>query len=337
MLSGKIWPAHPPPYPDELLSSWLVRLAHANGLKVQTFCHHEFGIAHQVWNRDVDRLAPDWLLTRLKEGSGLPLDIVSGTTLIPYHGRLYHQRPLSGQLRWILPLQLYHRKRQGFGLQYCPHCLAEDTEPYFRRVWRVALYTFCQKHNVMLLDRCPVCGSGVAFHRLELGQPKQVTINSLSVCSSCGFDLRQAPTAPVNIWDEQVFAMWRQSLKLITHASMVKNFIDFTCLDVLHHFCGLCVSRRMALKLHAYLCQCANIPEIAFTEGRVSFEQRPLVERHHVIGLAWWLLGQCPSRLQEAHKQRVVRYNVLMKDFDESPNWYSQVVLKLKKDARLNL
>lgn len=329
MLSGKLWPAHPHPYPDELLSSWLVRVAHANGLKVQTFCHREFGPNHQVWNRDIDRLAPDWILERMRQATGLPLNSIHATTLLPYRGCLYRQQPSSGQLRWVLPLQIYHRTRQGFGLQYCPHCLAEDSEPYFRRAWRVAFYTFCPKHNVMLLDRCPACGSGVAFHRLELGHPHQINIDSLSTCAGCGFDLRQAVTTTVNIWDEHVFTLWRQAQRLITGDTGLKTHIDLGHLDVLHHFCELCVSRRLALKLHTYLCQHSSTTEVGLTAGRLTFEQRPLLERHHVIGLAWWLLDQWPSRLQQAHRQRIVRYNVLMKDFDKPPDWYSQMTSKL--------
>ena len=36
-LSGRLWPAHVKPQQDELLSSWLVRLAMAHGVKLHTF------------------------------------------------------------------------------------------------------------------------------------------------------------------------------------------------------------------------------------------------------------------------------------------------------------
>lgn len=329
MLSGRHWPVHPRPLPDELLTSWLVRLAHANGLKVQTFCQHEFGLNHQVWNRDVDRLAPDWLVRRLAEGSGLSLGTVLATSLQPYREVLFQHFPLSGQLRWILPLQLYHRKRQGYGLQYCPRCLADDTEPYFRRAWRVALYTFCPTHGVLLQDRCPSCGSGVAFHRLELGHPQQTQIDSLSLCSVCGFDCRLAVTPSVERWDRRVFATWRAVLRRIDASKgMPHRFADGT-LDVLHHICVLQVSRRRALKLHPYLCRQTGQPERVLTTGRLTFEQRPLLERHHVIGLAWWLLDRWPTRLQRAWEDGAVRYNVLLKDFDDAPKWYSQMASSL--------
>ena len=64
-LTSPLWPIHYKPLPDELLSSWLVRLAHGHGLKVQTFCNLIFGNSQQVWNRDIDRLAPTWLLDQL--------------------------------------------------------------------------------------------------------------------------------------------------------------------------------------------------------------------------------------------------------------------------------
>lgn len=34
---------HPPPYPDELLTSWLMRLARANGERLTWLANHLFG------------------------------------------------------------------------------------------------------------------------------------------------------------------------------------------------------------------------------------------------------------------------------------------------------
>jgi hypothetical protein len=58
---AKRWPVHPRPRKDELLLSWLQELARGNGQKLQAFCDCVFGTDHQIWNRDVDRLAPRWL------------------------------------------------------------------------------------------------------------------------------------------------------------------------------------------------------------------------------------------------------------------------------------
>ena len=66
-----IWPIHPHPRPDELLSSWMVRLAHANRYKVHDFYALYFGRERQIWNRDIDHLAPDWLLNGLSFHTGI--------------------------------------------------------------------------------------------------------------------------------------------------------------------------------------------------------------------------------------------------------------------------
>ena len=172
-----VWPIHPQPYPNELLSSWLVRIAHANGLKVQTFCHLEFDSHYEVWNRDIDRLAPDWLMRTIETKTGLSYKKILKTTLRSYQGKLYDKYNTAGQLPWLTTLKIYHRKRLGHGLQFCPLCLAEDEEPYFRKLWRVAAQTFCIKHMVLMHDCCPECGEGVVFYRQELGRLREFLFN----------------------------------------------------------------------------------------------------------------------------------------------------------------
>lgn len=138
-LTLPLWPIRYKPHPDELLSSWLVRLARGHGLRVQTFCNLIFGNRLQVWNRDIDRLGPDWIVDVLSERTGTPIDVTRGTTLRSYEGWLYPAFKASGSLQWMTSLQVFHRTRQGFGMQYCPKCLLEDRDPYFRKVWRVRL------------------------------------------------------------------------------------------------------------------------------------------------------------------------------------------------------
>lgn len=326
MLSGRLWPAHPHPLPDELLSCWLVRIAHANGLKIQTFCQHEFGAQYQIWNRDIDRGAPAWLLRHVTEHTGQSEQRVTATTLNPHQGTLFGQQNKSGQLRWILPLNIYHRTRLGFGLQFCPRCLASPPEPYYRRAWRVGFYTFCPIHGMMLLDRCPNCGKGIAFHRTELGHRESGESIALNHCGTCGFDLAQASSEPIDEWDQEVFTSWRRALSQVCMPATDISVKDGEWFAILHHFCALCVSRRLALKLYPYLCDQTGRRSLPLTSGRIAFEQRPIAERHHIIGLGWWLLGRWPQRLRAAHRDKAVRYNVLFKDFDDYPNWYTNAI-----------
>ena len=99
--------------PDELLSSWLVRLARRSGLKLQTFCRMNFG-DRSIWNRDIDKLADESLLKILVVGTGTPPEQVFNTTLAAYRDWLYLQHNPYGNTQWVLPLGVYHRLRRGY-------------------------------------------------------------------------------------------------------------------------------------------------------------------------------------------------------------------------------
>ncbi|NJD33673.1 MAG: TniQ family protein [Betaproteobacteria bacterium] len=322
---GITWAAHPRPYADELLSSWIVRVAHANGLKLQTFCHIEFG-EFEIWNRDIDRQAPEWLLQRLAARSGRAFAEVWNMTLAGYESRLYYRRHSNGQQRWILPLQTVARSPKGFGLQYCPACLAADAAPYFRRAWRVALYTFCPLHRILMADRCPGCDSPVALHRLDVGRSDVYGAEPLSLCWNCGFNLRNAPQSPVHEWDCRAFASWRRLLTVIRNERSSRRMIDVGRLDVLHHFCRLLASMPTAFRFLGYVRSRTGQRGPEIERGRFAFEHRPLAERHHLLSLGWWLMGKWPSRVRSAWKSKAIRYNLLLKDFANPPDWYAAAV-----------
>ena len=191
MAHGVLWPAHPKPLPDELLSSWIVRVAAANGIKLQTLSWMLFGNGRSPWNRDIDRSAPGWLIKALSQYTGTNYWDVFHTTLTTYRTRLYPRRRTAGQLRWILPIRSYGMQRKAFGLQFCPECLAGDSQPYFRRLWRVALVTYCPEHHVELHDACPACGVPVIIFRGDFGRELR-DARPMHVCHSCGYDFRDA-------------------------------------------------------------------------------------------------------------------------------------------------
>ena len=146
---GKVWPAHPKPLPEELLTSWIVRVAAANGIKLQTLCWMLFGNGRSPWNRDIDRNAPPWLIKAMGQHTGINYWDVFHTSLVTYRTRLYPRRQAVGQLRWILPIRSSGMWRTAFGQQFCPRCLASDVVPYFRKQWRVSVPK-ASKHTAMI-------------------------------------------------------------------------------------------------------------------------------------------------------------------------------------------
>lgn len=145
-LSGKLLPLHLKPKDDELLSSWIVRLALAHGLTPTTFdlilTASHFGRIWTLRDFDLNKMTNDLnpktflteLLVILSKKTATPLNRVKKTTLDEYEGRLYYKLFDSRLYSWIVPhnLNIYFGKRR-FGMQACPKCLAEDKEPYFRR------------------------------------------------------------------------------------------------------------------------------------------------------------------------------------------------------------
>lgn len=89
---------------------------------------------------------------------------------------------------WVLAQGSRNRRRFG-GLQYCPRCLDEDPQPYFRRRWRLAWHVGCERHGCLLADHCGGCRGPVEPHRCRAVDAVQTR------CPSCSLDLRATLTA----------------------------------------------------------------------------------------------------------------------------------------------
>ena len=164
MSDLRLWPWRPRPQADELLSSWLRRIALGNSSKLHSFCHAVWpGL--QIWNRDIDGLAPRPLMEGLVAHTGVDATVAEMTTFRPWVGTLFEEVRVTGATQWLLPVGIHHRTRRRPGQQWCPLCLIEDVEPYYRRRWRLAITSTCPSHGVVLADRCHDCGAPAVPHR----------------------------------------------------------------------------------------------------------------------------------------------------------------------------
>lgn len=171
--------------PDELLSSWLIRMAMMQGCDPLVLTSYLWP-QRRVWARDIDR----GTMGRPHDCAGLSESDFSELTLGAIASRIADRRELGDAVwPWILAAGCRNRRRHG-GLQFCPACLATDASPYYRRRWRLAWHTSCIEHSCLLMDSCGVCGSVPEPHRLTLANPH------LAVCATCGADFRtQIPQA----------------------------------------------------------------------------------------------------------------------------------------------
>lgn len=178
------------PYDDELLSSWLIRLALEHRTMPTTFTNLYLPeTKNKLWASDLDLQADTPFLDVLSYKSALPMDVLRGMALRSYETTLFEQlHSRNGGTPFILPLRMRGRYPTAKGLRFCPYCLREDEQPYFRKKWRLSFSTACLVHKRFLVDACGRCGAPVScYKRCRGGQ--------LTLCNRCGYDLRRCSSS----------------------------------------------------------------------------------------------------------------------------------------------
>ena len=167
-LSDKPFVIHPHPQEDELLSSWLVRVALAHDTMPWSFYNMHFPeYKNIVFSRDVDVWAPEDFLQKLVLKSGYTYEQIFNLTLRSYIGTLLPKFNPSGWNRYFSYIKARSRSNKLYGQKYCPECLKEDENPYFRKAWRLKSVTKCVKHNTELHNRCPSCSTPISVYKFS--------------------------------------------------------------------------------------------------------------------------------------------------------------------------
>lgn len=196
------WSRQVLPVADELLSSYLIRVATAHCADPYRFLVHSLGPV-PIWSRDIDRTAPDRLFAAVAQAGGPPPAVLARMTLVAWErclkGRASTTRWTTGP--WINAVGVYHRVRRGNGLQACLECLAENGA-YLRR-WRLSFVTVCERHQRVLIDACPRCEAPLVPHRQLAREPR---------CHACHRSFASTaeatrPIAPVEVPKSQAWLL----------------------------------------------------------------------------------------------------------------------------------
>ncbi len=146
-------PCHPQRQDDEILSSWMLRVASANVNSVRELCK---------WLGSDAVLALDLmgynnpLVRSIAEAVGVAKKVVIESLPSSFCG-LYGKSTSYVPLQWIsFGRILGGTSSPKFGNQYCPTCLTEFGHYQLR--WTFAIHTCCLRHMCFLRDRCPHCG-----------------------------------------------------------------------------------------------------------------------------------------------------------------------------------
>jgi hypothetical protein len=174
------------PQNDELLSSWLTRIALAHLTDPATFVNLYLPEWKNIlWTKDVDISANEKLLEVLESKCLLSNEILNNLTLKSYQGYLAEEITANTRIPFLQPLIIHSRIACGYGLRFCPLCLKEDKVKYFRKKWRLSFSTACIVHGCFLLDRCPECGIPITLRR-------SYYYRNFPVCHKCGSDFAKS-------------------------------------------------------------------------------------------------------------------------------------------------
>lgn len=313
---------------DELFSSWLVRLAYAHSCKSHNFYKLICPDIH-IWNRDIDKLAPEKLIKILSNKTPYNCETIEKTTLKSYDGSLFLKHNAYGNQKWILPLGIFHRKRNRYGLVFCPKCLKKDkTEPYFRKHWRLSFSTICTTCGVFMQDKCPQCKMPVIFFRNDLGNKNKLSETPISYCYNCSFNLayskiRKAPK--ISLREQQ------KLFQILQYGFNKHNFYPHQYFNVLRQLLKVLLAdegpnKKLRYELSKKL-KTQNIPNIYIIK-RSDFELLPIKYRYALIRQAIWLLNNFPIRLIAILKKHNFKSTTLLKDFNDAPFWYYEVIMQ---------
>lgn len=306
-----LWPVRYKPIPGELLSSWIVRLAHGHGMSVMPFCNVALGPATRVLTVDIDRHGPESLLTSLALHTGTPLEVVRRATLRVYEQILYPQFHVGGSLPWVISINLPRGTRFGPGLQFCPYCLRGDPIPHFRLRWRVALQTFCERHQCVLLDRCPRCRACLFIQRVDASLC-HVETDGICHCPNCDYDLRLAE-APVV--DDRGSGLLPRLQQLMRDLSVVNAVGRRELLERLHAMAVTVLSCKVTPRL----CNCLAC-RFGFSDLEIERARKPALElqsvltRHAVLLWSLWLLQHDPDAHERLVKPIAPLHHPFIKD-----------------------
>lgn len=261
-------------------------MALGNSPKLHTFCNLIWPDL-QIWNRDLDVLADTTFVSRIAELTGCEPTRAWQTSLRSLSGVVFGEVQVTGPTRWILPLGVYHRTRRRSGQQWCSRCLREDSQPYYRRNWRLSLSTTCSIHESLLADRCHACLCPAVPHRTE--DPS---------CHACGTDRRDHPLTPA---DNHALELERCMRALIENTSIPRANLGchhpLAYFSVIRQILAIVTANPRAARLRNVVCShLGGDPRPPqFTSKLRSFESLLVSERHRMLSITARLQSDWPG------------------------------------------
>lgn len=279
-------PIRPKPKEDEILSSWLIRCAIANGSDPEGWGGGIWN-EYRIWTRDFDRSLPKLKAAPLCKVLGMSYSEIASMTLEPLIYRTVKSESLNPNTAWpwVIPTGIRNRSKIN-GLHFCPQCLKEHGT-YFKKQWRLSWNVACPKHKSVLHLRCPKCHTAFSPHLVNYLD------TDIGKCQKCGWDLRQIVSEKADDG-----AIWLQ--EMLNH-SVVSGDADSAILPD-HSLSDIFATLRMLMFLFHGVSRCQAVQRVvseltgsdefpAITYTGDALDTADVQERHYLMMLCAKVFG----------------------------------------------
>jgi len=277
----------PSPGTGESLSSWRQRGGLENGFHL-----------YPVPSGALRRVDPDAGLNKteiawLSSAFGHSAATISGLSLQSFVGRVFDSAYGRDHPRWLLQTR-YSGSWSGGGPVFCPICLREGSEPFFRLAWRLGFVTECPDHDCEMRESCPCCGGAVwpqsaSDHELLL--KRKTPLGECPICrTSLAGALRTSSSGAVS---RQLLAICSAGHADLTKEERVAATEFFGALDAI---CHLFMRNRSSAQIMTSGSQWADLAE-QVTSRRQGNQvgSLQLAERRRLVAAAYPVMLNWPE------------------------------------------
>jgi len=325
------WTINLKPFPDELLSSWLIRTAIANGSDPMSLTGTIWD-KWRPWTVDIDRVIPDKKMLQLSFASNLPIDTLKSMTLEPIIEQILGGYKLNHSLPWPWVIPTGNRGRvHTNGLHFCSKCL-KNPPIYFKQSWRLSWNTVCSKHHILLSIACPDCGTVVSPHLVTFQN------TALEKCINCNYDLTQSPVIKAS--QSVIQLQSRLNTAAFNQHSTIKYPLNISgtkeLFEVLHFLMiFLHTAYKKALPFQALFTELnVNIDKMNLSHSRGSnFESYSALERYYLMLSASKILSMPHTKVIQLFIQAGITKQMLNVSKDK-PQLITNISKKLIDNPR---
>jgi hypothetical protein len=322
-------PIRPKPKSDEILSSWLIRCAIANGTDPEGWGGGIWN-EYRIWTRDFDRYLPKSKAAPLCKISEMSYDEISAMTLEPLIRRIAKSNSLNPNTAWpwVIPTGIRNRSKIN-GLHFCPECLKEPNV-YLKKQWRLSWNTVCPIHKTVLHLRCSNCHTVFSPHLIDYLD------TDIGKCQNCGYNLRLMISSEA---DSEVIS-FQEILNLVLSTNDAHGAI-FPDISVKDMFATL----RMFMFLFHGMSQCQavqkvafeiletdNLPEIVYTGS--ALETASVNERHLLMALCARVFQLKIDEIIELFRDAGITRQMIAEAVREDSKVIDYLLVELRENGR---